>query len=100
MIDFASAAEGGLIGLSDPDVLAITAREKRILITHDRRTMPRHFRDRLLSGQASPGVFIVSQFEAMGPVSEVLVMVWAASDAHEWQNQIRHLPSLSPHRYP
>ena len=62
-VDFASAADSGLIGLGDPEVLEISARQNRILITHDRRTMPGHFRDRLGVGKESPGVFIVSQFE-------------------------------------
>ena len=96
-VDFASATESGLVGLSDPEVLEISARQNRILITHDRRTMPVHFRDRLEGGKESPGVFIVSQFEPIGPVVEVLMMVWAASNSNEWHNQIRHLPSLSPH---
>ena len=71
----------------------------RILITHDRRTMPGHFRDHLNKGKSSPGVFIVSQFELIGPVVEVLMMVWAPSDPEEWQNQIYHLPSLSLHAF-
>lgn len=87
-VDFASAADGGVIGLLDPEVLEIAARAGRILITHDRRTMPGHFRDRVASGHSSPGVFIVSQFEPIGPVVEVLMMVWSASNAEEWQNQV------------
>lgn len=98
-VDFASAADSGVAGLGDPEVLEIAAQQDRILITHDRRTMPRHFRDRLDAGKESPGVFIVSQFEPIGPVTEVLMMVWAASDPAEWRNQIRHLPSLSPHLF-
>ena len=98
-VDFASAAEGGVVGLSDPEVLEIAAQQDRILITHDRRTMPSHFRDRLDRGLESPGVFIVSQFEPIGPVVEVLMMVWSASDPAEWRNQIRHLPSLSSHSF-
>ena len=96
-VDFASATESGLMGLSDPEVLELAAKEGRILVTHDRRTMPGHFRDRLESGESSPGVFIVSQFEPIGSVIEALLLVWAASDPVEWQYQIRHLPSLSPH---
>jgi hypothetical protein len=80
-------------------VLEIAARQGRILITHDRRTMPRHFRARLEAGQESPGVFIVSQFEPIGPVVDALMLVWAASDSAEWRNQIRHLPSLSLHLF-
>lgn len=42
-IDFQTAAEANLRGVPDPEVLALAAQEQRILVTHDRRTMPRHF---------------------------------------------------------
>ena len=51
------------------------------------------------AGKDSPGVFIVSQFEPIGPVVEVLMMVWSASNPSEWRNQIRYLPSLTPHLF-
>jgi hypothetical protein len=98
-IDFASAADSALHGLPDSQVLEIAARSNRILLTHDRRTMPGHFQDRLALGGDSPGVFIVSQFEPIGLVTEVLVMVWAASDLAEWHNQIWHLPGLTKHLF-
>ena len=44
-IDFQTAVAAGLSGLSDPEVLAISAQEGRILVTHDRKTMPKHFAD-------------------------------------------------------
>ena len=98
-VDFASAADGGIVGLGDPEVLEIAAQQDRILVTHDRRTMPDHFRHRLESGKESPGVFIVSQFEPIGSVVEVLMLVWSTSEPAEWRNQICHLPSLSPHLF-
>jgi hypothetical protein len=55
-IDFASAADGELEGVPDPDVLELAASHGRILITHDR------FRRRLEERKSSPGVFLVSQF--------------------------------------
>ncbi len=33
-----------LSGLSDPEVLALAARDGRALVTHDKSTMPTHFR--------------------------------------------------------
>jgi hypothetical protein len=93
-IDFASALDSELEGVADPDVLEIAASQERILITHDRQTMLEHFRRRLEDGKSSPGVFLVSQFAPLGPVVDVLEMVWAASDAVEWWNQVHHLPSM------
>lgn len=42
-IDFQTAQAAGLQGLSDKDVLALAARAGRLLVTHDRKTMPRQF---------------------------------------------------------
>lgn len=41
--DFRSAAAAGLAGLHDLEVLALAAKDARVLVTHDKNTMPRHF---------------------------------------------------------
>ena len=99
-IDFASAADSKIVGIPDPEVLEIAAGLGRILISHDRRTMVDHFRTRMEQGKSSPGVFLLSQFAPIGPVLDALVIVWAASEAPEWANQLRYLPSLSRHVFP
>jgi predicted nuclease of predicted toxin-antitoxin system len=43
-IDFRTATAAGLTGLNDPEVLALAARDGRLLVTHDHRTMPRYRR--------------------------------------------------------
>ena len=43
-IDFATAADAKFEGVSDPEVLERAAKENRILVSHDRRTMLHHFR--------------------------------------------------------
>ena len=42
-IDFKTATEANLEGLDDTVVLGIAAQEGRLLVSHDRRTMPYHF---------------------------------------------------------
>jgi hypothetical protein len=91
-MDFLSANEANLEGIPDADVLAIAAEQDRILVTHDRQTMPRHFGAFLMSGRSSPGVFLVSQQVPIGEVIEVLVLIWAASDLAEWKNRIVNIP--------
>ena len=44
-IDFRTATTAGLAGLKDREVLAATADDGRVLVTHDQATMPRHFRE-------------------------------------------------------
>jgi hypothetical protein len=90
-IDFQTAPEAGLHGLSDPDVLARAAGENRILVTHDRRTMPRHFADFILQ-DASPGVFVIPQQLPVRLAIEELLLIWLASEGEEWVNLIVELP--------
>jgi hypothetical protein len=91
-IDFLSANEAKLEGVPDADVLAIAAEQDRILVTHDRQTMPQHFGSFLMSGRSSPGVFLVSQQVPIGEVIDSLTLIWAASDIAEWKNRIVNIP--------
>jgi hypothetical protein len=90
-VDFQTAHEAGLGGLTDPEVLALAADEGRILVTHDRKTMPRHF-GRFIQSRESPGLLIIPQHAALLTVIEELVLLWAASEAEEYVNSIRSLP--------
>ena len=42
-IDFLGAFDGGVVGVTDPEALRIAAESGRILVSHDRKTMPAHF---------------------------------------------------------
>ena len=96
-IDFASAAETGLDAVSDPHVLELAARENRILISHDRRTMLAHFRARLEDGMSSPGLLVVSQGAPISLTVNAIVLIWSASEPSDWRDQVHHLPSLNRH---
>ena len=96
-IDFASAQEAGLQGVSDPDLLDRAANEGRVLVSHDRRTMLDHFRAHLAAGKTSPEVLVVSQGAPIGLVAESIVYVWSLSDPLELCDQAHYLPSLSRH---
>lgn len=99
-IDFASATDSILAGVPDPEVLEFAAQRRRILVSHDRRTMVDHFRTRLAEGKSSPGVFLVTQSARIAEFVEAIVTVWAASESVEWENQLRYLPSMSRHFFP
>ena len=96
-IDFASAVDSGLAGVSDPEILEQAEQEGRILVSHDRRPMLAHFRARLEAEKSSPGLFVVSQGAPLQAVVYAIVLTWAASEPSEWRNQVHHLPSLTRH---
>lgn len=91
-IEFLSAPLAKLGGLPDPDVLAIAAEQRRILVTHDFQTMPKHFGEFLAERGSSPGVFLVKQRTPVADVIDALVLIWAASGPEEWANRILEIP--------
>ena len=90
-VDFRTATSAGLAGLSDLDVLAIAARDARVLVTHDQSTMPGHF-GHFVQMQQSPGLIVVPQHLGIGEVAEDLILIWTAAAPEEWTNRIVFLP--------
>lgn len=90
-LDFRSAHEAGLEGIEDAGVLAIAAGDGRVLVTHDRKTMPTEF-GQFITSQTSSGVLILSQNLPIGEAIDGIILVWEASTAEEWINQIMTFP--------
>ena len=92
-IDILDVKTAGLRGTKDPALLELADQQDRILLTYDRHTMTRHFRDRLDVGKSTPGVFILpQQRSSIGEIIEWLLLVWTASQAEEWRDRIVYLP--------
>lgn len=92
LLDFLSAHEARLRALKDSDVLAMAARQKRVLVTHDVGTMPTHVREFRKAGNRCSGVFLLPQRLDAATAIDELLLVWAASDAAEWEDRIVWLP--------
>ena len=90
-IDFKSANKANLAGLADDKVLTIAADDGRVLVTHDRKTMPYHF-GQFIDRRTSAGVIVVPQDMSVAVTVEELLLIWAASEAREWTNRICYLP--------
>jgi hypothetical protein len=68
--------------LSDWEVLELAATEGRILVSHDRRTMPEVF-GQFLQNSSSPGLFLISQKTDLLITVESTVLAWIASEYEE-----------------
>lgn len=90
-LDFQSANAAGLEGKTDQEVLVIAAQERRVLVTHDRRTMPAEF-GKFVMSKTSSGVLIISQRLSINESIEALTLIWKASTAEEWVNKIMSIP--------
>jgi hypothetical protein len=85
-LDFQTAQAAGLAGLEDPAVLAIAAREGCVLLTHDTRTMARHFAA-FIGEHTSTGVLLVPQSLPRRRVVEDLLLIRVEMEAEEWINR-------------
>ena len=90
-IDFRTASSAGLAGLSDQEVLALAARDGRVLVTHDQATMPRHFGQFVQTGK-SPGAIIVPQYLPVREAADDLILLWTAMEPEDVVNRIVYLP--------
>ena len=91
-LDLVRVQNVGLAGASDDVILKWANETGRLVISHDNRTMPRHFRERLAAGLHVPGVFIVDDLAPIGACIDDLVLIAECSDADEWRDQIFYLP--------
>ena len=90
-IDFQPGHAAGLEGLSDGEVLAVAAREGRVLVSHDRATMPYHFAN-FIAHSTCPGLILVTQGYSVHQAVYELRLIWAASSADEYVNRIVSIP--------
>jgi hypothetical protein len=90
-LDFHSASAGLVLGQLDPEVLALAAAANRVLVSHDRKSMLRHFA-RFIARQTSPGLIIVSQDLPIGIAIEQLLLAWSVLEAEELTNRPLFLP--------
>src|SRR5436305_6772834 len=87
-----TAFEIGMSEATDPELLTWAAREGRVIVTHDRTTMPTHATDLIAEGKNIAGLFVVLRILPLHQVIEDLEMMIACSEKDEWVNVIRYLP--------
>lgn len=92
-IDFQTAQAARLDDLDDGAVLRFAASQSRVLVSHDKRTMPRALASFIASGATSAGVLLViPQNAPVRDVVEMLILIWADDRANDWTNLIVKIP--------
>ena len=84
-LDLVRLQDIGLEGLDDPAVLAWAAVNNRILLTHDRATMPDFAYSRVTAGQPMPGVFVVNDRLPVRQAIDELLLLDTCSEQAEWR---------------
>jgi len=91
-LDLVRAQDVDLRTAGDPVILEWAATEGRVLLTHDRSTMPDFAFERVRAGLPMPGVFVVRNSQPLGPIIEELLLLAACSLPEEWKDQVLFLP--------
>lgn len=91
-LDVIRIQDAGLSGADDPTVLEWTARENRVLLTHDVATMTAYAWQRVEAGKPMPGVFEVSRAVPVGRAIEDILLLAECSLENDWSGQVRYLP--------
>ena len=87
-LDIVCVRDAGLAGSVDQIILAWAAREERILLTHDRNTMPNYAYARVVAGEQMPGVFLVSNRMPKGQAVEELFLAVHCLSSEDCRDQI------------
>lgn len=91
-LDVVRVQDVGLSEMSDPFILAWAADGGRILLTHDRETMPNFVYDRVKSGRPMPGVFLVSDLMSKGQAVNELFLAIHCLTLEECKNCVHYFP--------
>jgi predicted nuclease of predicted toxin-antitoxin system len=91
-LDARMVSTAGLAGADDPTVLEWAAREGRVLLTHDVRTMTRFAYERVARGEPMPGVIEVLTRAPIGDVLNDLLLVLECSTLDDFRDRVFYVP--------
>ena len=91
-LDAVTARQVDLSQSEDSDLLTWASSVGRVIVTHDRKTMPTHAVLRMRREERISGLIIAAQSLPILDVINDLEIIAMCSSAPEWENVIRHLP--------
>lgn len=83
------------LGTLDPGILFWCEEHGFSLVTNNRESMPVHLREHMAAGQRVPGIFTLNPSMTMSETADELVLIWGASEAEEYMDQLNYLPLSS-----
>ena len=91
-LDLLRVQDVGLQGADDPRILEWSANHERILLTHDRATMPDFAYRRLIEGEQMAGLFVVNDRISTRQAIDELSLLIDCSKQAEWKGIVLYLP--------
>ena len=91
-IDLIRVQDVGLLQTDDRTILQWAADQGRILLTHDRRTVPGFALDRVEEGMPMPGVFVVDTRMAVAQAIDETLLIVQCSSEKDWVGLVTYFP--------
>ena len=79
-------------GTLDPEILIWCEAHNFILVTNNRKSMPRHLADHRAQDHHIPGICVVDLTQGIEGLIDELIMIAGASYDNEYQDRIEYLP--------
>lgn len=94
-LDLIRVQDIGLQAVDDPSILEWAATNNRIILTHDRATMPDFAYERLVKGVQTSGLFVVNDRMSIRQAIDELILIGGGSEQAEWSGIVLYLPLYS-----
>jgi predicted nuclease of predicted toxin-antitoxin system len=91
-LDLIQVRDIGLEVAPDPTILEWAAQHDRVLLTHDRRTIPPFAYARVAAGQKMPGVFLVSDDMPTGQAIDEILLAVHCLAPDECKDIVKYFP--------
>lgn len=93
-VDILCVGEQGAppFGTLDPDILRYLESAQRLLVTDNRKSMPRHLESHWADGRQIWGLFWVRPGTSLGRLAQELMLVWETTEAEEWVERVGWIP--------
>jgi predicted nuclease of predicted toxin-antitoxin system len=91
-LDAVRVQDVGLSETRDQVILGWAADDGRVLLTHDRDTVPGFAYDRVRAGEPMPGVFLVDDHMPKGQAIEQLLLALHCLNAEDCRDHVIYFP--------
>ena len=91
-VDLVRVQDTKIYTANDHTVLEWAAREGRIVLTHDIKTMPKFVYARIREGKLMLGVIVVTPRASIGEAIEDILILLGANEPEEFEDQVIFLP--------
>jgi Domain of unknown function (DUF5615) len=91
-LDIIRIQDTEIFGLEDEAVLEWCDAEKRILLSHDYKTIPKYAYERLQAGQNFAGIIMIPKDQALLQSIEEIHLLLETLEPQEWMNLVHYLP--------